>query len=195
MHVNMYIGMHAGESIPVSKVPLPSASDGGEHTLYNTELHKSHTLFCGTHVIQTRAETVRALVIRTGFDTAKGELVRSIMFPKPAQYVLLRNSFLEFDWLHSSLLSLDRFNDQRALAACGGLLILILIGWLCVHRFRFYSDSYKFIGLLAVLGLGGFIYSVVILLRNGMPDGEVVVRGFDLVTTVRAARHACVNMH
>jgi hypothetical protein len=45
-----------GESIPVTKVPLPSASDSGELTNYNVELHKSHTLFCGTHVIQTRAE-------------------------------------------------------------------------------------------------------------------------------------------
>jgi cation-transporting P-type ATPase 13A2 len=78
--------MLTGESIPVTKVPLPAAHDAGEHSQFNTEQHKSHMLFCGTHVVQTRSEKVRALVIRTGFDTAKGELVRSIMFPKPAKY-------------------------------------------------------------------------------------------------------------
>lgn len=36
---------------------------------YNTEEHKKHTLFCGTHVIQTRfyaGELVKAVVVRTG---------------------------------------------------------------------------------------------------------------------------------
>ena len=134
--------MLTGESVPVTKVALPAAEDSVEQSLFNIELHKSHVLFCGTQVIQTRSEIVRAMVIRTGFSTAKGQLVRSIMFPKPAQ-------------------------------------------------FRFYSDSYKFIGLLACLGLVGFIYSVVILLHNGVDKGLVVVRAFDLVTTVSSFLYLC----
>jgi magnesium-transporting ATPase (P-type) len=43
---------------------------------------KVHSLFNGTHVLYTRAAPARAIVIRTGFKTSKGELVRSILFPK-----------------------------------------------------------------------------------------------------------------
>lgn len=53
---------------------------------YCTDIHKRHTLFCGTQILQTRyygQDKVRAVVIRTGFTTAKGELVRSILYPKP----------------------------------------------------------------------------------------------------------------
>jgi len=45
-----------------------------------------HTIFCGTEVLQTRyygLDKVLAVVIRTGFNTAKGDLVRSILYPKP----------------------------------------------------------------------------------------------------------------
>lgn len=63
----------SGESVPVTKTNLPNpvAGDRAEETdsAYNTEEHKRHTLFCGTHVIQTRfytGELVKAVVIRTG---------------------------------------------------------------------------------------------------------------------------------
>ena len=39
--------------------------------------------------------------------------------------------------------------------------------------------------LLACLGLIGFVYSVIVLLRNEVAKALVVVRAFDLVTTVR----------
>ncbi|XP_048484806.1 polyamine-transporting ATPase 13A3 isoform X7 [Plutella xylostella] len=73
--------MLTGESVPVMKGP-PNASA----EVYSTENHKRHTLFAGTHVIQTRFygnNQVLAKVVRTGFYTAKGELIRSILFPKP----------------------------------------------------------------------------------------------------------------
>lgn len=38
-----------GESVPVMKGPPNISSE-----LYSTETHKRHTLFAGTHVIQTR---------------------------------------------------------------------------------------------------------------------------------------------
>ena len=42
---------------------------------YNAKEHAKHTLFCGTKVIQTRYYNnvkVRAVVIRIGYQTAKG---------------------------------------------------------------------------------------------------------------------------
>ncbi|XP_078697010.1 polyamine-transporting ATPase 13A3-like isoform X3 [Branchiostoma floridae x Branchiostoma belcheri] len=80
--------MLTGESVPVTKTPLPNPplSESQHPPMYISEEHKRHTLFCGTQVIQTRyygGEKVKAVVIQTGFATAKGELVRSILFPKP----------------------------------------------------------------------------------------------------------------
>lgn len=53
---------------------------------YAPETYKRHTLFAGTEIVQARYYTqglVLAVVIRTGFLTTKGGLVRSILFPKP----------------------------------------------------------------------------------------------------------------
>uniref|UniRef100_A0A669CDB2 Polyamine-transporting ATPase 13A3 n=1 Tax=Oreochromis niloticus TaxID=8128 RepID=A0A669CDB2_ORENI len=93
--------MLTGESVPVTKtnLPNPGTGDGGEEagSAYNTEEHKRHTLFCGTNVIQTRfytGELVKAVVVRTGFSTAKGQLVRSILYPKPTDFKLYRDAYL-----------------------------------------------------------------------------------------------------
>lgn len=88
----------SGESVPVTKTPIPNTT---LHLLYNSKEHAKHTLYCGTRVIQTRYYNnikVRAIVIRTGFQTAKGELVRSIMFPKPVDFKLNRHiqNFITF---------------------------------------------------------------------------------------------------
>lgn len=42
--------MLTGESVPVTKTPIPSSND----VIYNTKEHARHTLFCGTRIIQTR---------------------------------------------------------------------------------------------------------------------------------------------
>lgn len=60
-----YSYFYAGESIPVTKTPLPQTTDD----LYNPDRHKQHTLFGGTRVIQTRFynnSSVLAVVTRTG---------------------------------------------------------------------------------------------------------------------------------
>ncbi|CAI2734752.1 unnamed protein product [Schistosoma spindalis] len=76
-----------GESLPITKIPL---SDGQyENTTFDFRSCSRHILFSGTSVIQTRGDMnkrVLAVVIRTGFMTTKGELVRSIMFPKPMKF-------------------------------------------------------------------------------------------------------------
>lgn len=58
----------SGESVPVTKTSLPSSGEEAARS-FNMEEHKRHTLFCGTHVIQTRfyaGELVEAVVVRTG---------------------------------------------------------------------------------------------------------------------------------
>ncbi|XP_066578488.1 polyamine-transporting ATPase 13A3 isoform X3 [Amia ocellicauda] len=92
--------MLTGESVPVMKTQLPLPPRGQpdaavSELLYDPEEHRRHTLFCGTEVIQTRyysGERVRAVVVRTGFSTVKGRLVRSILFPRPSEFQLHRDA-------------------------------------------------------------------------------------------------------
>lgn len=84
--------MLTGESVPVTKTPVPSSND----VIYNTKEHARNTLFCGTRIIQTRyygSEKVLAVVIRTGFNTSKGDLVRSIMYPPPVDFKFEQDSY------------------------------------------------------------------------------------------------------
>ena len=76
----------------MTKTPLPNTSHND--ILYHPKEHTKHTLFCGTKVIRTRYYNnakVKAVIIRTGYQTTKGELVRSIMFPKPVDFKLNRH--------------------------------------------------------------------------------------------------------
>ena len=60
-----------------------------------------HFLFCGTKIIRARRpqdvgddEAVAlAMAVRTGFNTTKGALVRSMLFPKPSGFKFYRDSF------------------------------------------------------------------------------------------------------
>jgi cation-transporting ATPase 13A2 len=93
----------AGESVPVSKVP---ASDESLRLLdlaassIAPELARNF-LFCGTKIIRARRpqddkddEAVAlAMTVRTGFNTTKGALVRSMLFPKPSGFRFYRDSF------------------------------------------------------------------------------------------------------
>ena len=63
-HDNSVNSVAAGESVPVTKTPIPDSE-----AAFSMKDHSRHVLFCGTHVIQTRAidsEDVRAVVVRTG---------------------------------------------------------------------------------------------------------------------------------
>src|SRR5688572_27575028 len=77
--------MLTGESIPVIKNPLPNVS----HQSYDPDEDKNYTLFSGTEVIQNRklgSNEVTAMVIRTSFNTLKGSLIKSILYPKPNRF-------------------------------------------------------------------------------------------------------------
>ncbi|KAM6258230.1 putative cation-transporting ATPase 13A4 [Porphyrio hochstetteri] len=87
--------MLTGESIPVTKTQLPQADNSKPWRMHCAEDYKKHVLFCGTEVIQTKADdrgVVKAVVLRTGFNTAKGDLVRSILYPKPMNFKLYRDA-------------------------------------------------------------------------------------------------------
>eukprot|EP00057_Strongylocentrotus_purpuratus_P023454 XP_011677928.1 PREDICTED: probable cation-transporting ATPase W08D2.5 [Strongylocentrotus purpuratus] len=84
-----------GESVPITKTPLPCPETG--ELEFSMDEHKRHTLFCGTQIIQTRFyadEHVKAVVILTGFSTAKGIMVRSILYPMPTEIKLFRDALL-----------------------------------------------------------------------------------------------------
>ncbi|XP_063597284.1 probable cation-transporting ATPase 13A4 [Penaeus indicus] len=75
--------MLTGESVPITKVAIPKESD----TMFCEEEHKRHFLYSGTEVLQVRGgRELPVLVVNTGFYTARGELVRSILFPKPIEH-------------------------------------------------------------------------------------------------------------
>ncbi|NXX42490.1 AT132 ATPase, partial [Tricholaema leucomelas] len=129
--------MLTGESVPVMKTPLPAGSQAAS-SIYSPEEHKRHTLFCGTQVIQAKAYVggeVLAVVTRTGFCTAKGDLISSILYPKPVS-------------------------------------------------FKFYKDAVKFVLFLAVLAFIGTLYSILVLVRNQVPVGQIIIRALDLITVI-----------
>lgn len=95
--------MLTGESVPVSKLPATNES------LQVLDLRSSsitpeaakNFLFGGTKIIRARRpqdgkdeEAVAlAIVARTGFDTTKGTLVRSMLFPKPSGFKFYKDAF------------------------------------------------------------------------------------------------------
>ncbi|CEF71586.1 Cation-transporting P-type ATPase family and Cation-transporting P-type ATPase, N-terminal domain and Neurotransmitter-gated ion-channel transmembrane domain and Cation-transporting P-type ATPase, C-terminal domain and Neurotransmitter-gated ion-channel ligand-binding domain and Cation-transporting P-type ATPase, subfamily V and P-type ATPase, A domain and HAD-like domain and P-type ATPase, cytoplasmic domain N-containing protein [Strongyloides ratti] len=86
--------MLTGESVPETKVPLPEDDDENNPIKYNGDIHGKHSLYCGTTIIQTRYNAnspAKAIVLRTGFTTLKGNLVRSIMYPKPIDYTFTKD--------------------------------------------------------------------------------------------------------
>ena len=92
-----------GESVPVSKVPATDESLrqlSMSSSTMNSEVAK-HFLFCGTKIIRARRpqegqddEAVAlAIAVRTGFNTTKGSLVRSMLFPKPSGFKFYKDAF------------------------------------------------------------------------------------------------------
>ncbi|MCJ1469965.1 hypothetical protein MMC07_008610 [Pseudocyphellaria aurata] len=95
--------MLTGESVPVTKTPATNKSlhilDLGANSI-NPEVAK-HFLFGGTKIVRARRpqgghddEAVAlAIVVRTGFNTTKGALVRSMLFPRPLGFKFYRDAF------------------------------------------------------------------------------------------------------
>lgn len=84
-----------GESVPVTKTALPNVS-----IVYCEKEDGNHTLYGGTQVLQARYyadENIHAVVLRTGYLTAKGSLVRSILYPIPHDFKFDRDIY-KFVW-------------------------------------------------------------------------------------------------
>ncbi|KAL2809495.1 hypothetical protein BJX63DRAFT_423820 [Aspergillus granulosus] len=137
--------MLTGESVPVSKTPL--TDDALDYlNLSAPSVHPDiakHFLFNGTRIIRARRpqgveddEAIAlAIVMRTGFLTTKGALIRSMLFPKPS-------------------------------------------------GFKFYRDSFRYISVMGVIALLGFIASFVNFVRLGLSWRLIIVRALDLITIV-----------
>jgi len=110
--------MLTGESVPVTKTALSNSRGTSvsvcndqykpgstSQTLKSNQIqdvkldikeHSRHILFSGTQVIQTRYyenEKIKAVVLRTGFNTIKGELVRAILHPKPVDFHFNKDTY------------------------------------------------------------------------------------------------------
>ena len=80
--------MLTGESTPVRK--LADDDDMMEYDesledknyVYDEKVNSSNTLLCGTKLLET-SKVCKGLVIRTGFYTKKGQMLSSILYPKP----------------------------------------------------------------------------------------------------------------
>jgi magnesium-transporting ATPase (P-type) len=85
--------MLTGESIPAIKNSIPVTSE-----TYNRIKDAKYTLYGGTTVVQTRkgaaGDEATGLVIRTGFLTTKGGLIRDILYPRPNRFSFYRDSLL-----------------------------------------------------------------------------------------------------
>ena len=89
--------------MPVSKLPATDETLAALDLVVSS-IHPNVArsfLFYGTKIIRARRphddtedEAVAlAMVLRTGFNTTKGSLVRSMLFPKPSGFTFYRDSF------------------------------------------------------------------------------------------------------
>ncbi|NIG58010.1 putative cation-transporting ATPase 13A4-like [Pontoporia blainvillei] len=73
-------GMLTGESIPVTKTPLPKMDSSVPWKTQSEADYKRHVLFCGTEVIQARGAcsgTVKAVVLQTAYQCHCGAAASS----------------------------------------------------------------------------------------------------------------------
>ncbi|CCK71358.1 putative acid anhydride hydrolase KNAG_0G03010 [Huiozyma naganishii CBS 8797] len=135
--------MLTGESVPVPKAPATEDTmfqllEDFQNTQISSFVSKSF-LFNGTKIIRARYppghSAALAMVVRTGFSTTKGSLVRSMVFPKPT-------------------------------------------------GFKFYSDSFKYIGVMAIVAMLGFSLSCIRFVKIGLDKRTMILRALDIITVV-----------
>ena len=83
--------MLTGESTPIIKSQIPKIKDH-----FNYDEDKKYFLFAGTKIIQKRSRDKKkllALVTEIGFSTIKGNLIRSILYPKKMDEKFQKDSY------------------------------------------------------------------------------------------------------
>lgn len=130
--------MLTGESVPVSKVAATADTVQSLPENFTSPLVARSFLYNGTKLLKMKSaneEPVTAMCVKTGFNTTKGSLVRSMLFPKPV-------------------------------------------------GFKFYEDSFKYIGFMAMIAGIGFIYSTYNFIKIGLDKKTMVLRALDIITIV-----------
>lgn len=150
--------MLTGESVPVSKFPATQETlkdlvaavynvvdPDDDNMLHKAQLLGRHLLYNGTKIVKVTKPKRRnaegefdvalAMVVKTGFSTTKGALVRSMLFPKPS-------------------------------------------------GFKFYEDSFKYIGVMGLIAVIGFTYSTINFIKMNLDTSLIVFRALDLITIV-----------
>ena len=83
--------MLTGESTPIIKAHIPDINKKFD---YKTDY--KHILYYGTNIVQKRAENkqpILCLCYSTGFNTVRGNLIRSVIYPKEGDNSFLVDSF------------------------------------------------------------------------------------------------------
>lgn len=130
--------MLTGESIPVTKASISMKKEGSESDFDLSSKSAVNMIYCGTKILRSRGENAKpalGIVLKTGFETEKGQLILSILFPRPI-------------------------------------------------NFSFYSDSIKYICILAVIAVVGFVMSLYSQLRLQTTRYYIISRALDLITVV-----------
>lgn len=93
--------MLTGESVPVFKNPADEEQISA--AMSNPDIDSRYYLFGGTRMIRVRSlmnsqnpevqTRAIAIAVKTGFNTAKGGLIRSMIFPKNHNFRLYSDSF------------------------------------------------------------------------------------------------------
>lgn len=130
--------MLTGESVPVSKIVATGETVNYLSENFTNAVMAKSFLYNGTKLLKmksTNDEPVLAMVLKTGFSTTKGSLVRSMLFPKPT-------------------------------------------------GFKFYEDSFKYIGFMTLIAFVGFIYSTYNFIQLGLSKRIMILRALDIITIV-----------
>lgn len=130
--------MLTGESVPVSKTAATSETMQLLSEDFTSALLSRSQLYNGTKILKIKTyndSPIMAMVLKTGFNTTKGSLVRSMLFPKPV-------------------------------------------------GFKFYEDSFKYIGFMALIAAIGFTYSTYNFIKLGLPKKLMLLRALDIITIV-----------
>ena len=83
--------MLTGESTPIIKSHLIDSNKKLDY-----KIDYKHILYCGTNIVQKRAEInqpILCLCFSTGFNTVRGNLIRSVIYPKEGDKSFMVDSF------------------------------------------------------------------------------------------------------
>ena len=88
-----------GESSSIMKYKLPKNS-----AIFNYSENQKSYLFCGTKIENCFPNELKALVIGTGFNTQRGNLIQSVLFPRKSNYNFYKENIMFFIFTFLSFL-------------------------------------------------------------------------------------------